>query len=209
MAIDWQAVLVAFGGQAALLLAVAWLIKTLISNQLSKEADAFRIQLQAQASVEIERLRSALQITATERHVLFSKLHEKRAEVIEKLYMLLLEAADAAKTFAANPNDTELSKEEWKQHMELYRFFHINKIYLPTALCTLLGKYETKLRLSIGAVKIYMSIENPRPEIVKEQITAMREAWRALDTDLPAIMGELEKEFRQLLGVELPDAKPL
>jgi hypothetical protein len=202
MAIDWQSVITSLGGQAVLLAAVAWLAKVLVSSRLSREADAFRIRLKADTDVEIERLRASLQIAAAEHHVLFSKLHEKRAEVIEKLYILLLEAADAAKTFAANPNDTQLGKEEWNQHLQLYRFFHINKIYLPSALCALLENYETKLRFSTTSVKIYMSIENPKPEIVNEQVKVVREAWRALETDLPAIMSELETEFRQLLGVE-------
>jgi hypothetical protein len=89
--------------------------------------------LKADTDVEIQRLRASLQITATEHQVLFSKLHEKRAEIIEKLYTLLIEGADATKTFAANPNDTQLAKEEWNQHLQLYRFFRINKIYLPSA----------------------------------------------------------------------------
>src|SRR5690348_4738724 len=103
-------------------------------------------------------------------------------KLLRSCYTLLLEAADAAKFFAANPNDLLLGKEEWDRHLDLYRFFHIKKIYLPTALCAVLGNYETRMRLSIGTLKIYMSIENARPEIVSEQVKAMREAWQALET---------------------------
>lgn len=34
------------------------------------------------------------------------------------------------------------------QHIELYRFFHLNKIYLPSALCGLLNDYEIKAKMS-------------------------------------------------------------
>jgi hypothetical protein len=194
MAIDWQAILIAFGGQAALLLAFAWLMKTLISNQLSKDADAFR---------------SSLQMAAVEHQVRYSKLHERRAVVIARLYRLLLEAADAAKTFAANPNDKTLGNEQWKQHVQLYRFFHINKIYLPSTLCGLLENYERVLRHSVVFLKVYMSVEQPNPQMIEQQNKVLREAWQAIETDLPSIMRELEKEFRKLLGVELPHAKPV
>ena len=54
--VEWWALITSFGGNAALLLALAYLAKTLISSKLSKEAEAFKIELQGQTDVEIERL---------------------------------------------------------------------------------------------------------------------------------------------------------
>jgi hypothetical protein len=53
-----------------------------------------------------------------------------------------------------------------------------------------------------------MSVEQPNPQIIEQQNTVLHEAWQALETDLPAIMRELEKEFRHLLGVEPTTAAP-
>lgn len=202
MAIDWQAVLVTFGGNAVLLGAGAWLAKALISNQLSKDAEAFRIKLQAQTNVEIERLKASFQIAATEHEVRFSKLHEKRGIVIEKLYQLLLQAKDVATLVAAHPKDEEYQKQAWDQHLELYRFFHLNKIYLPSAICGLLNDYESKVRHSVVFIRIYMREEHPTPQMVQQQNEVLLDAWRAVENELPAMMADLEKEFRRMLGVE-------
>jgi hypothetical protein len=39
MQLDWQTVVTVLGGQAVFLAAVAWLIKTFVSNRLAREAD--------------------------------------------------------------------------------------------------------------------------------------------------------------------------
>ena len=201
--VDWWALITSFGGNAALLLALAYLAKTLISSKLSKEAEAFKIELQGQTDVEIERLKSSLQIAATEHQIRFSKLHDRRALVIAKLYRLLLEAADAAKFFAAHPDDKgSFKKEAIERHLELFRFFQINKIYLPSVVCALLENYESILRRSVGFIRIYMSIENPNEQTIGEQNKVLQDAWQALEKEIPSIRIELEREFRQMLGVE-------
>jgi hypothetical protein len=206
IAIDWQSILTSFGGNAALLLALAFLIKTVISSRLSQEADAFRIQLRAQADVEIERLKSALQVAATEHQVRFAKLHEKRAEVIAELYRLLLDVPTSALKFIlTDMRDPTQAENAHKKVFELYSFISLNRIYLPGSVCGLLDNFEGKLRHSVTFVEIYWTrIENPSPETVKQQNKVMLEACQALETDLPAIRKELETEFRILLGVEVP-----
>lgn len=150
MTIDWQAVTESLGGQAVFLAAVAWLCKTLVSNRLSREADAFRARLKADADTEIERLRASLQIAATEHQVRFSKLHEERGEVIAKLYGLLLESADAARFFAAHATEHGDEGEKARDaHLDLYRFLNLKRIYLPSRVCELLENYEAKLGHSV------------------------------------------------------------
>jgi hypothetical protein len=102
------------GGQATFLAAIAWLIKTVITAKLAKDAEIFRVQLKADADkglesfriglqantdVEIERLRSSLHIAAEEQKVGFTRLHEKRGIVIARLYKLIVEAADASQLY--------------------------------------------------------------------------------------------------------------
>jgi hypothetical protein len=70
--------------------------------------------------------------------VRFSRLRETRARVIATLYRLLLEAADAAMIFTMNPSERAFAKDAVDQQLKLYRFFHINKIHLPSTMCELL-----------------------------------------------------------------------
>jgi len=56
----------------------------------------FKAKLKADADIEIERLKSSLQIEAAEHQVRFAKLHKKRGEIIAELYALLVEAHSVA-----------------------------------------------------------------------------------------------------------------
>jgi len=91
--INWQDLIttvgVITGSGSALLGAAAWLIKTVLQDRLARDADVFKKQLRADADTEIERLKASLQMVAVEHQILFSKLHERRAEVIAELYKRL------------------------------------------------------------------------------------------------------------------------
>jgi hypothetical protein len=65
-AFNWQEFLATLGGQTALLAAVAYLIKTLVSSRLEKDAEAFKADLKRNSEIEIERLKNTLQMTAIE-----------------------------------------------------------------------------------------------------------------------------------------------
>lgn len=73
----WQSLLVAFGGNAAVLLVLGFLGRSLMSSVLAKD---------------IEKFKADLHVAAIEHEVRFSKLHEKRAEVLAELYKLLVAA---------------------------------------------------------------------------------------------------------------------
>lgn len=97
----WQSILLAVGGNAALLLALAWLARSFGSQLLAKDLEKFKVSLSAASSEASERLKHELQMVAHEHQVRFSKLHERRAEVIANLYSLLVEAQWAGQSFVA------------------------------------------------------------------------------------------------------------
>jgi hypothetical protein len=95
MAINWQELLTNVSATltsgAVVLAPAAWLTKTLLSDHLVRQAEAFKIKLRADFATANERLKNSLQMVALEHQVRFSKLHEKRAQVIEKVYQRLVE----------------------------------------------------------------------------------------------------------------------
>lgn len=141
----WPEIIGALGGQGIFLLAAAWLIKKLVSEAMARESAVFESALKAKADAEIERLRHSLQMSALEHQVRFSKLHERRAEVVAELYKLLLEAHSAGWNFILNnprsPNEEDRAREKFR---ELCNFIDINRIYLPTPICDLLDKFKGK-----------------------------------------------------------------
>jgi hypothetical protein len=201
------------GGQAAFLAATGWLIKTFVSHRLTKEAekfkaelqaraDQFKIQLQSSADVERERLRASLQQIATEHQIRFAKLHEKRALVIAELYTSLVEApAHAGQFIFQNVRDPAEAAKANQKMWELYRFINLNRIYLPEAVCGLLDKFESTLRKSVLFVDVYWTRnEYPTATAMEEQNKVMLAACTALESELPALLKEVQREFRALLG---------
>jgi hypothetical protein len=104
MSINWQDVIVTvfttIGGGTVLLGAAAYVIKTALTQRLLLDAEGFKAQLKASADAEIERLKVSLQMSALEHEVRFSKLHEKRAEVIAELYGRLVEISTLVHQYA-------------------------------------------------------------------------------------------------------------
>jgi hypothetical protein len=202
MTFNLQEVVTLLGGEAIFLGAAAWLVKALVSHRLTHEDDKFRAQLKADADIEIERLKTSLQMIALEHQVRFSKLHERRAEVIGELYKLLLETTWTARKFIFT--DMQSRADDLKagiQAYELYRFIDLNRLYLPDSVCTLLDNFDGIIRRSISRVGIWWTIENPNEETRKRQNEVMRDACTALENDIPALRKELLAEFRTLLGV--------
>jgi predicted secreted protein len=86
MTIDWQQLITTFGGGAAVLAAAAWLVRTALNHALDRDAETFKARLKADADVEVEKLKSSLQMAAYEHETKFSTLHAKRAEVIAEIF---------------------------------------------------------------------------------------------------------------------------
>lgn len=201
-AINWEEVIKVFGGQALFLAAAGFLIKAIVSHRLSKEVEEFKVRLESRSAVEIERLKASLQLVATEHQIQFAKLHEKRALVIAELYTRLIETRRIAGEFILGDiHDAQRSAKAQEAVWELYRFIELNRIYLPETVCTLVDKFESKLRKSVLFANSYWTrITHPSPKTVEEQNKVLLEACQILETELPNLLKELQNEFRKLLG---------
>ncbi len=106
MAINWQDVITTLGGNAVLLAAAAWLIKAVVSDRLTRDAEAFKIQVKADADIEIERMKAFLMRA--------SHVHERQVETLTKLYSHFYEALGYLQRMAATGRfEGEVSVEEY------------------------------------------------------------------------------------------------
>ncbi len=187
----WQALLVAFGGNAALLLVIAFLGRSVISNFLTKD---------------IEKFKGDLQVAAIEHEIRFSKLHEKRAEVLADLYKLLVVAAWETESFASpiewagEPDKKQKYQKAMNAISEYFRFFDQHRIYLPEELCASLEALALKLRSPTVAFGVYLNFEYPNERTTDEKFKAWSAAWDSVQKDIPQLRSALEAEFRKLLG---------
>src|SRR5712692_5646461 len=95
----WQTILLAFGGNAALLAVLGILGKSFLDKLIVRDTKQFESDLKAKSDAAIEHLKNELQLRTIEHQVRFSRLHEKRAVVIAELYGHLVEAIWEAESF--------------------------------------------------------------------------------------------------------------
>jgi len=165
------------------------------------------MQLKADADAANERLKNSLQMTALEHQVRFSKLHEKRAMVIEEVYQRLVDAEKGYGRFVivdGYSTDAEKQKEaRFKTETTMFEtslFIEKHRIYLPAQTCASLKAFLDIMWSNAIKVGVYGSIDYPNPQTLKEQHDAFREAYEALQGAIPAARAAPEDEFRRMLG---------
>lgn len=204
----WQTILLAFGGNAVLLAVLGWLAKSFVQQLLYKDIEQFKTTLAAESAAATEHLKHELQLVTVEHQIRFSKLHEKRAEVIANLYGLLVEAYWATRSFVAT---AELASEPPKREKygaalnktaEFYQFFDKNRIYLPEAVCGLLGEFVRNMREEAIGFGVYVSYEDSQlpDHTVRQKLEAWQKAWEYFESEIPKARSALENEIRGILG---------
>jgi hypothetical protein len=199
--------LVVFGGNAILLSGVGWLIKAVLTQGLQRDLRVFESELKAKADASIEQLKANLQIAATEHQVRFSKLHEKRGEVLADLYKKLTEAVQASQSFTSalefhgEPSKAEKYVIAMNAIRDVYLAFDPARIYLPESLCVLMQEFIQTVRKPVISFGVWMRLPEGNRDL-KQMNETWAEVDAAFDTTIPEARKVLETEFRSLLGVK-------
>jgi hypothetical protein len=215
----WQTILLALGGNAALLAVLGLLGKSLLEKLIARDTRRFEAELQAKSDAAIEHLKNelqlktiehqnGLQLKTIEHQVRFSRLHDERAAVIAELYGHLVEALWEAESFLSpmewvgEPDKKEKHKTAMKKLVDLYRYFDKHRIYLPPALCTSLEKLVIDVRSHVSLFGTYVRIDeiSLSDSTYEEKQKAWDSGWDAIKNQIPLARQSLESEFRSLLG---------
>jgi hypothetical protein len=209
----WQSIILAFGGNAVLLALLGWLARSLGSQLLAKDIEKFKAELAAASTATTDRLKHELQLAAVEHQVQFSKLHERRAEVVADLYGLLVETHWASQSFvsvmewAGEPPKHEKYVTAMNMAAEFYRYFDKNRIYLPHPLCEQLEHFIRNMRSRVIEFGVYVSINDvsPMPEhVLKQKHDVWTKASDYFDKEVPNARSALENELRSILAPSKP-----
>ena len=204
----WQTVLIALTGNTLALAAIAWLVKSLIGNSLKKDLERHKSELALANQSAGERLRHELAVAANERGIVFSRLHEKRGEVIASIYSKLADAAKKGRSYTS-PIEMggELSKQDKfelfaQSYNQLVELFEHNKIYLPSDTCEKLDELLDSIRSRAVQLKIgFLRGEDKQDaEGQKVLLKTWDTSWSFFIDHVPKVRESLEKDFRQLIG---------
>jgi hypothetical protein len=185
-----------------------------LKAELKASADVEIEKFKSQATVEIEKLRSQLSSAAAERHVRFSKLHDRRADAITDLYKLLFETHAAVEQYVREDMPfglvATLAPEERQTRADkaldaLADYFVPNRIFVPKHVADQIGRIlrDYNTGYTFGLIGHGAPIQAEKSEYFK---TAVEKLAQLSETALV----DLEREFRMLLGDDIlpPNTEP-
>jgi len=174
---------------------------------LAKDLEKFKASLAAASTEASERLKHELQMASLEHQVRFSKLHERRAEVIASLYGLLVEVQWAGQSlvamaeFGGEPPKAEKYVTAMNKSAEFFREFDKNRIFLPESVCQQIEEFVRGMRTRVISFGVYSQTDAYAPEhVVKEKLDVWVKSSEYFDKEVPAARRALEAELRNMLA---------
>lgn len=203
----WQ-IFIDIGKHSVTIIVLGWLARSLCSQLLSKELERFKADLSSASITAIERLKHDHQVTALEHQVRFSKLHERRAEVVAEVYSLIVEVKWASQSFASPMEWSGEPKKDKKYYIALKKlaefcsYFDKNRIYLPQLLCEQFDIFILNIRREVNGFGVYAEKEDffLNPGFTENKSIAWIKASTYFDQEAPKILSALEIELRGILG---------
>ncbi len=194
----WQELIKLLGGFAVLVGALAWLTKSIITHFLDRDVEKYKSRLASESARELEHFKNELQLAAKEHEVRFSKLHEKRAEIITDLHAQLHEAHLSVRVLELRikdgDNDVTLeqaAKTAYEMCSNALAFFSKNRLYLSKELSDLIHRTLSTMDIASSSYPYAGDIR-----------TRGLELWNQQSQQISLIMSRLEQEFRVMLGSE-------
>lgn len=177
--------------------------KAELKARTNADIETHKAQLKSRMDVEIEKLKSALSVSAAERHFKFSKLHEERAAVIAETYSLLKDVfvtvQDYVKIFepAGDKPRDERRKIAADAHSALRNYYPKKIIFIPKSTANKLEEVDMKLVKIFNEFVFTIDFQKGGGDAMK-----WNEIFERMRGEMKDALAELEDEFRKLLGDE-------
>jgi hypothetical protein len=181
---------------------IVYLAKTISGHLLTRDVERFRAELKASHDTAIEHLRADLRIQAFEQETTFSRLHDKRVQVIEELYKRIAVVNLAMNRLMSDvqvkggPSLEEQAQKAADAADDFLEYYLHHQIYFDQTLCDKLQAFNEKMHgawVAFNMSKCMVDSGTQRHE-------TWQAAWKAISEDLPKIRREIESSFRSILG---------
>jgi hypothetical protein len=156
----------------------------------------------------IERLRAVLHREGIEHEVRFTRLHERRVEVISDIYRNLVRAGRAMGSWtrplqmAGEPPWEEKGKDAVEAAAGFVQHFEENRIWLEEDLCAQIKEVADGLYVAYVDFTTYR-----RDDYSDERLEAWQTAWTSVSEKVPRTRKQIEERVRALLGVTAADER--
>lgn len=177
----------------------------------------FQKVIDERAAKRLEEFKANLQLTTVEHETRFSRLHTDRAKVIAEFYKRLSKVerslslsaqgihlhADLEQPWEKAVDESRKSFENTLDNVSQFEeYFQENRIFLSNPLCE---KIEFLLQEIFAALSDLEGSFAPTPPNTQGPGPAILSLWQAtkkVEVTIPSIKRDIEKEFKNILGVE-------
>jgi hypothetical protein len=168
---------------------IGWVARDLISQYFDKELKRH------QAELEKDKMR-------------FSELHNERARITAELYERFIEFEEDMRSlttpieYSNSPPKDEKLETAAESGNQFINYYMKNKIYFPPHICETVEDLNEEMKGVFDEFRIYKPYESsPYDPQDPEQ---WHESWKKVtEEEVPELKSELERHFRELLGVDL------
>jgi hypothetical protein len=202
--------LLTLGGTAVAVAGVAWLARSIVTNWLSKDVEAYKTRLKAESDLALERVRSDLQIAAARRNIEYSRIHEKRLEIISELAGKISAVRERVLAYvsmwewAGAPTKAERRKLVRDALAELNECFVPRRFFLPKRTTDKIEAFRAGLYKISTDFMFYVEQGRDSKQDPTKDIDTWTHASAYISKEAPKLIAELEDDFRKILGIEQP-----
>lgn len=196
------ATILATGASAVLL---AYLGRTLLRHWLDKDLESYKANLSAEYARGLEQHKASLAPAALEHQVRFTRLHERRARIIARVYAKLDQVSLALREWTRamhvgqRRDMSKLRDNALTARNDFVEYYWRNAIWLERGLCEAMSD-------------IIGQLDEPKNDFMvhvdDKGFPNDRKAWLAasekLTKDIPKARQAIETRFRAILGVDEP-----
>jgi hypothetical protein len=199
---DWNDIVKIVTTNAILMAILGFVAKSIFDQFLSRDIENHKTKLQAAHDIELEKLKSDLNKLTFEHQIVFSRLHETRANVIAKLYELLVEAESKYNGLLIDKYVTKQPDEEGdkiksavEKWSELNIYLSHNRIYFDGEVCK---KLDQIIQAFTESTINYLYLDDMD---TTKQENAQRVFLEKVGKEIPEVKRLIESRFRDLLGI--------
>lgn len=186
------------------------LIGLFLTGRIKSSFDKKLERLKKDHIIDISRFQAEIAALKTQENFKFTKLHEKRFIVLEKLYKLLNNTSNQLSYYISpvkvTPKGTSFEDYENKlqsnfteAHNEFVQYYSDNKIYLNEKIVLLIDNYLSRVSeiYKDYATNHFLKVmgDKSNPDIFNKAATA----YRNVPEKITPIRNEIEKKFKELL----------
>jgi len=185
----------------ALIVAVAWATKLVIVQEVNKRHDFFKQQLQQEVSRTLDQFRNAL----AEEKMIFGTMQDSRSDSLVQLYGIMIDIAKHGSVLSKPVQSNlvavvSLAQDFLTSIKEFFDIYQKNGIYFSDEFCSVMNTFMGEHESIIADMTTTVGTPAGTPQDEQKKITDIQRSWSTFELRIPAMIAEMKREFRRLVG---------